>query len=408
MSSSHLDRPMKVLHVTPAFAPAHAYGGAVAAIHDLCAGLEHAGCSIKVLTTNGNGDKQVLDVETDHEVEAASQLRVRYCRRIRRQAVSPSLLRHIPDYVRWADVVHLHGVYSFPTIPTLAACRIFGKPLVWTPHGVLQRWEGSRRTILKAGWEWICRTMAPRTMVLHATSEQEAQASKTRFPRAEVVVIHFGHHLPEQICHDGETQTLRLLFLGRLHPKKGIENLLDACALFKPQLDRPWSLTIAGGGDSRYVSSLRARIGSLGLSPQVAMVGEVFGEKKDALFSHADVVVVPSHTENFSVVMAEALAHAVPVIASTGTPWQRVEAIGCGLWVNNTPESLSSAIQKMSTSSLREMGQRGREWLKQEFRWDVAADSIVKCYERVIASGVENRVLHGDVRSSSHRLMQKD
>lgn len=399
---------MKVLHITPAFAPAHAYGGAVAAIHDLCVGLEQAGCSIKVLTTNGNGDKQVIDVETDHEVEAASHLRVRYCRRIRRQAVSPSLLTQLPDYVRWADVVHLHGVYSFPTIPTLAACRIFGKPLVWTPHGVLQRWEGSTRTTLKAGWEWICRTSAPRTMALHATSEQEAQASQERFPGVEVVVIPFGHHVSEQISHEEETQTLRLLFLGRLHPKKGIENLLDACASLKPQLDRPWSLTIAGGGDSRYVNSLQARIGSLGLGPQVAMVGEAIGEAKDALFSHADVVVVPSYTENFSVVMAEALAHAIPVIASTGTPWQRVEAVGCGLWVNNTPESLSSAIQKMSTSPLHEMGQRGREWLKQEFRWDVAADSIVKCYERVIASGVENRVLHGDGRSSSHGLMQKD
>src|SRR5215468_1909623 len=108
MSSSHLDRPMKALHVTPAFSPAHAYGGAVAAIHDLCVELEQAGCSIKVLTTNGNGDKQVLDLETDHEVKAISHLGVRYCRRIWRQAISPSLLRHIPDYVRWADVVHLH------------------------------------------------------------------------------------------------------------------------------------------------------------------------------------------------------------------------------------------------------------------------------------------------------------
>jgi glycosyltransferase involved in cell wall biosynthesis len=399
---------MKVLHITPAFSPAHAYGGAVAAIHDLCVGLEQAGCSIKVLTTNGNGDNQVLDIETDHEVEAASHLSVRYCRRIRRQAVSPSLLRHIPDYVSWADVVHLHGVYSFPTIPTLAACRIFGKPLVWTPHGVLQRWEGSTRTTLKAGWEWICRTMAPRTMVLHATSEQEAQASQERFPGAEVVVIPFGHHVPEQICHQEETQTLRLLFLGRLHPKKGIENLLDACALLKPVLDRQWSLTIAGGGDHRYVSSLRARIRSLGLTSQVAMIGEVFGEKKDALFSRADLIVVPSYTENFSVVVAEALAHAVPVIVSTGTPWHRVEAVGCGLWVENTPASLSSSIQKMSTSPLREMGQRGREWLKQEFRWDVAADSIVNCYERVIAGCVENRVLHGGGRSPSHGLMQKD
>ncbi len=394
--------------MTPAFAPAHAYGGAVAAIHDLCIELGQAGCSIKVLTTNGNGDNQVLAVETDYEVKAASRFDIRYCRRIWRQAVSPTLLRHMPGYVRWADVVHLHGVYSFPTIPTLAACRLFGKPLVWTPHGVLQRWEGSTRTTLKAGWEWICRTLAPQLTVLHTTSDQEAEASRKRFPGTEVVMIPFGHHVPEQISHEEETQTLRLLFLGRVHPKKGIENLLDACVLLKPRLNRPWSLTIAGGGDPSYVSSVRARIESLGLDQQVCMVGEVFGEKKDVWFSRADMLVVPSYTENFAVVVAEALAHAIPVIVSTGTPWQHVEEVGCGLWVDNTPVSLSSAIQKMSASHLCEMGQRGREWLKRDFRWDVTARAIVKCYERAIAGCADNRVPHGDSRLSSHGLMQKD
>ncbi|MGE5709187.1 MAG: glycosyltransferase [Nitrospira sp.] len=399
---------MKVLHMTPAFAPAHAYGGAVAAIHDLCVELDRAGCFIKVLTTNGNGDKQVLEIETDHEVKAASHLPVRYCRRIRQQSVSPSLLRHIPDYVRWADVVHLHGVYSFPTIPTLAACRIFGRPLVWTPHGVLQRWEGSTRITLKAGWEWICRLTAPPTMVLHVTSEQEARASRQRFPGTEVVAIPFGHHVPEPICHEEDRQTFRLLFLGRLHPKKGIENLLEACASLKPLLDRPWSLTIAGDGDPLYVSSLRARSRSLGLGRQVTMVGEVLGEKKNALFSQADVVIVPSYTENFSVVVAEALAHAIPVIASMGTPWQRVEEVGCGLWVDNRPSSLSSAIQRMSCSPLREMGQRGREWLKRQVRWDTAAGAIVKCYEHAIAISVNERSPLGYGRPSSPGLMQKD
>jgi glycosyltransferase involved in cell wall biosynthesis len=399
---------LKVLHVTPAFAPAHTYGGAVAAIQDLCVGLEQAGCSIKVLTTNGNGDEQVLDVETDDEVTVTPRLQIRYCRRIRRQAVSPSLFARVSEYVRWADVVHLHGVYSFPTIPTLAACRIFAKPLVWTPHGVLQRWEGSTRTTLKAVWEWICRTMAPGKVILHTTSEQEARASQRRFPGAEVVVIPFGHHVPEQISHDEDARTLRLLFLGRLHPKKGIENLLDACTMLNRLLDRPWSLIIAGDGDRRYVQSLRARIRSLGIGEQVAVVGEVLGKKKDALFSHADAVVVPSYTENFGVVVAEALSHAIPVIASTGTPWQRVEEVGCGLWVDNTPPSLSSAIQRMSYSPLCEMGQRGREWLKREFRWDMAADAIVKCYERAIATSVNEIPSLGCGRSSSPGLMQKD
>lgn len=397
-----------MLHVTPAFTPAHAYGGAVAVIHDLCVGLEQAGCSVKVLTTNGNGDNQVLAVETDREVKAADCLAVRYCRRIWRQAVAPSLLRHITDYVRWADLVHLHAVYSFPTVPTLVACRLFRKPIVWTPHGVLQRWEGSRRTILKAGWEAVCRILAPPRMILHVTSEQEGEASRKRFPATEVVMVPFGHHVPEGISHDDNTQMLRLLFLGRLHPKKGIENLLEACALLKRQDERPWSLTIAGGGDPSYESSLRARIELLGLDQHVFMVGEVIGGRKDELFRHADVLVVPSYTENFAVVVAEALAHAIPVIASTGTPWEQVEEVGCGLWVNNDSASLLSAIQKIRTSPLREMGLRGREWLKRDFRWDVAARAFVQAYKRAIGIRVGDRASREDGRLSSHGLMQKD
>jgi glycosyltransferase involved in cell wall biosynthesis len=279
---------------------------------------------------------------------------------------------------------------------------------VWTPHGVLQRWAGSRRTIVKAGWERICRTLMPRKSILHATSEQEAMASRKPFPGTECMVIPFGHHVQGQICHEEGGQALRLLFLGRLDPKKGIENLLDACRLLKSTLPRSFSLTVAGEGDSRYAASLQSRIRESGLQEHVRMVGDVRGEDKRTLLRRTDLLVVPSYTENFAVVVAEALAHGIPVIASTGTPWQQVEEVGCGLWVDNAPASLASAIRKMSDAPLQKMGHQGREWLKREFRWDVAARRIMKCYERALVShGGEQASFYGS-RSSSHELVGRD
>src|SRR5262249_21278752 len=158
----------------------------------------------------------------------------------------------------------------------------------------------------------------------------------------------------------------------------------------------PFSLAIAGGGDAGYSRSLAGRIVELGLASSARMVGEVAAKARRELFENADVVVVPSFSENFGMVVAEALAHAVPVIASRGTPWRAVERKGCGLWVDNNPESLADAILRMNEMPLADMGRRGRQWVGAEFGWDQAARKMMEAYESVmpprgvqLAAGVE-------------------
>lgn len=371
---------MNVLHVSPSFFPAHIYGGPIESGFQLCRYLALSGCNIRVLTTDANGPDHVLDVEKRREIEIAGGLRIRYCSRLMRHSVSPTLLRLLPTYIRWADLVHLTAVYSFPTIPTLLFCNLSGKPVVWSPRGALQRWEGSRHVRPKRIWEWMCRAAAPERLVLHVTSEEEAGESVKSFPGIKTVVIPNGVEIPEKARHRRTTSPLRLTFLGRLDPKKGIENLLAACDILKGNASVTYSLTLAGAGDRAYTQTLRERIASLSLSSQVEMLGEVSGEEKEKLFENADIVVVPSYTENFAMVVAEALAHGVPVIASKGTPWKLVEEIGCGLWVHNSSESLAKAIGKMSRMPLTDMGQRGREWMEQEFSWDKRARQMVEIY----------------------------
>ncbi len=163
----------------------------------------------------------------------------------------------------------------------------------------------------------------------------------------------------------------------------GIENLLEALSLLK---DPSVSLTIYGAGDVAYTASLKELAEQLGLlGKSVILVGNVDGEAKSAAFAAADVCAVPSYTENFCMVVAEALAHGVPVVASHGTPWAEVEKNQCGLWVDNSPDSLAQAIARIRGMELPEMGKRGRGWMKREFSWDVLAKEMMEIYRSLVS-----------------------
>lgn len=383
VSAPNQTNHLKILHVTPSFYPAVVYGGPTYSVYELCRSLVRQGCRVRVLTTDANGPGAALKISTKESLEVSPGLFVRYCHRVADVSISPMLLRLLVAQVRWADVVHLMAVYSFPTIPTLLACKIVRKPVVWSPRGMLQRWEGTSRPQLKVMWEKVCQIAAPKGLVLHATSEEEARESRHRLPGLETVVVPNGVDIPNRILSRNCNPKLRLLFLGRLHPKKGIENLLSAYNIVNRTSGMTSSLVIAGAGEKQYTETIKTRIEELGLSDKVKMMGRVAGEAKEKLFENVSVVVVPSHTENFGLVVAEALAHGVPVIASRGTPWQRIEEIGCGLWVENDPESLAAAIKRISLMPLRDMGLRGREWMQKEFAWDLVAEEMIQVYRNI-------------------------
>jgi glycosyltransferase involved in cell wall biosynthesis len=376
---------VKVLHVVPSFYPAHCYGGPVQSVYHLCSKLAEAGCEVRVLTTNANGPDAVLDVPADCEVEVAPGVRVVYAQRQRPDSVSMSLLCKLPGLAEWADVIHITSVYSFPVIPAMLAARLAGKPVVWSPRGSLQRWSGSTRTALKDVWDFVCALVQPANTVLHVTSEAEAAESSARYPALRSALIRNGVCAPAMVRRQTGDGILRMVFLGRLDPKKGIENLLDAAAMLRTGGVR-WSLGIAGKGDPGYTAALARRIRELDLEAQVTMCGEVTGPKKQAVLENADLAVFPSYTENFALVVAEALAHGLPVIASRGTPWREVESRGCGLWVENDPASLHDSILRISRMPMREMGARGREWMIADYGWDRIAAATAALYEELHAA----------------------
>ena len=309
---------MKILHVSPTFYPAVYWGGPIFSTYGLCNSLAAIpSVELKVLTTDSAGPALSQRIRPDsNPVVYPNGYEVYFTRRVWGREISPAQLIRLPALVRWADVVHLTGIYSFPTLPTLMLTRTSRKPLVWSPRGALQRWQQTNKPGLKRLWEISCNGLiAPRRPTLHVTSVEEAKASARRMPKAGVQVIPNGVDIPDcllgrQWRPDG---MLRLMYLGRLDPKKGIENLLRALT---HQAQEKLSLNIYGVGDAAYLLTLERLIGDLNLNAIVTLRGHLEEIARRAAFAAADLSLVPSFTENFGMTVAESLAHGVPVVAS--------------------------------------------------------------------------------------------
>jgi glycosyltransferase involved in cell wall biosynthesis len=374
---------LKVLHVAPAYFPSLAWGGPTESVYALCNHVAQLpGIELRVLTTDTSGPRSCDRLlVTQRTAEQYPGYKISFCRKFAGADFAPMLWLRVWRLVKWADVVHLTSVYSSTTFPTLLATRLLGKPVVWSPRGSLQRWAGSRKRLLKYLWEQACDLLLARERsILHATSHSEAGESNVRIRNAGVVVIPNGvESVPAQIGREWLPRSqMRLLYLGRLDPKKGIENLLDALTLVR---DRHFVLRVCGSGDSTYTDSLRTRVDRLHLAGQVTFSGHVTGAQKHAAFFGADVCVVPSYVENFCLVVAEALAHGTPVIASRGTPWSELDSRGAGLWVSNDPATLALAIDRMRTCELQAMGQAGRRWMEAAYAWHALAAQMRHVYE---------------------------
>jgi len=378
---------MKIVHIVPTFYPATYWGGPIYSVYGLCNALAgNPDVSLKVLTTDAASHNRNDAVEVmSFPMHYPNGYEVYFCQRLWGASFSPRMLMQLWPMIRYADVVHLTAVYSPPTIPTLLICRLLGKPVVWSPRGALQRWKGSTKPFVKKIWEKICNILIKQgKCVFHVTSESEASISLERMPKVIAKLIPNGVDIPENLPEKKwlPDEKLRLLFIGRLHPKKGIENLLRAIKILD---DVSVNLSIYGSGDDDYTVSLHRLVCELELEDSVKFHGHVIGEEKMNAFMQSDLCVIPSYTENFGMVIAEALVHGIPVIASNGTPWKEIESQGCGLWIKNTPENIAKAINNIDRDLLSVMGSKGRTWIKNKFTWRFVASQIHELYETIIA-----------------------
>jgi glycosyltransferase involved in cell wall biosynthesis len=384
---------MRVLHVTPSFYPATYWGGPIFSVHALCNSLaEREGVEIEVLTTDSAGPAVEERLTVDGNPQRyPGGYDVHFARRRWGKDIAPDLLARLPRLIDSADVVHLTAVYSFPTLPTMAACRLKRKPLIWSPRGALQasvEWRDVRRKRAKANYEALCRAVMPRRAVMHVTAPVERELSTQRIPGVAAALIPNGVDVPETIAARSPRgpEQLRLMSIGRIDPKKGLHVLIEALS----RLPGFVTADIYGTGEADYLNSLRDLSERLGVGSRVAFHGHVDGDAKRRAFERADLFVLPSFSENFGMVVAEALAHATPVIVSKAAPWKDVEALECGWWIDPRPDALAECVSQalsLAPEGLVEMGAAGREWMVRDFSWRGAAAQMLDVYRWVAGRG---------------------
>lgn len=373
---------MNILHVSPSFFPATFWGGPIFSTRMICDQMaKRPKTSVSVLTTDAAG---LSVAERVNPKVSDLPYPVIYTRRIAGHSIAPGLIWRLPGAMRRADVVHLTAAYNFPVLPTMLLARVMGKPVVWSPRGAIQateEWADSPRRGLKRVFHRLAFRLAPRRLIIHVTAESERLATARALPDARFAVIPNAVDLPARTIRPPRAPgaPLRLVFLSRLHPKKGLDRLLGAMA----ELPSTVTLDVYGTGDPAYVAQLRRM--AEGFGGRVRLHGEVQGAAKALAFAVADLFVLPTFSENFGISIAEALAHGLPVLTTTATPWQDLESRGCGLAIDPQNGDIAAAVQQLARRDLHAMGMEGRAWIEAEFSAAALATAFAALYGGFLA-----------------------
>lgn len=254
--------------------------------------------------------------------------------------------------------------------------------IVLTPHGMLEPWLISRNYwTRKLPAIWLYQRKAVRQCdLLIATAEEEKQHLSDLGWNRQIALVQNGIDVRRIEMKSAWNKPQRLLFMSRVHPKKGLEMLFEALSRFNKC---PFILEIAGSGDAAYVEQLKHMVTSLHLDSAVTFLGPVYGEDKWKLIRSADVVVLPTYSENYGLIVAEALASGTPVLTTTGTPWRSIEQQACGWWVNPTVEAIYEAlvaITHLSAADLEKMGRNSRLLAENDCDIDVKVNQLYQLY----------------------------
>lgn len=290
-----------------------------------------------------------------------------------------------PGTVR-PDLWHDHGIWLRSNHEASRLADRFGIPRVVSPRGMLETWAlGHRRWKKKLAWWLYQRADLRRATALHATAEAEADQFRRLGLRNPITVISNGIDVPGfEGSLDSRNGGRTALFLSRVHAKKGLPLLVEAWAKVRPA---GWRMKVVGPDEDGHVAEVKALVRRAGLAETWEFCGEIDDREKWGAYHQADLFVLPTHSENFGMVVAEALAAGVPVITTRGCPWEGIPAHGCGWWVEPTAEGLAAALQEACCQTdevLRSMGLRGRQWMESEFGWKMIAQRMTALYEAVL------------------------
>lgn len=391
---------MRILHIAPSYKPAYQYGGPIISLSRLAEEQAKAGAEVWVLATTANGSEE-LDVPLGVP-QMLDGVRVRYFRRWTGDHghFSPALLwavwREAPQF----QVVHLHSWWNWIAFGVASLCRLRGLRIAISPHGMLSPYTlrgRLRRIFQKTPGRWLLGNHR-----LHATSKQEMWELQALHPGMEVTMLPNIVYLPDRIHrsdaeaarghadsetidpasaspHLGSKNTLplRLLFLSRIDPKKGLDLLLRALAGLPT--DVAWQLDIGGATGSSYQKKLAVLAQTLGIADRVRWIGWVQDDAKWAMLAQSDLLILPSHNENFAIAVLEALAVGTPVVVGNQVGLHSYVAENDLGWrTDPDPDALREVLTRVFADT--EKRQRIRQTAPDRVRTDFEPNKVARAY----------------------------
>ena len=365
---------MKILHVIP-FLSVESGGPAVSTLLPVRY-LNRMGKNSKILTFRPPSGETVLSDEPF----------IRYLPELkgwrRRVSYSARLKETLGKDID-TDVYHIQGLWLYPAYLTAHMACKKQKPYVITLRGMLYPEALKQSAVIKKlALSFFQRRQLQEAACVQVTCEEELQYYREMGFTNPVAIIPNPVEL-EPVADDVSKvdDIKRFGYLGRIHPRKHIERLIDCWQ----RLDEPGELVIMGDGDNSYADSLKEKVGKAQLK-RIRFTGLVTGDEKKRLLASLSCLVVPSDFENFGRIIPEALMQSIPVIASTGTPWQELETCRCGWWVKNDTETLTDAMRKVLACDkhlLDEMGERGRQLVLKKYTVEKVSGQLEVMYDWV-------------------------
>lgn len=341
-------------------------GGGVAGVaRPLHLGLQthHSGCEL-IFTESDTG----LELAGEHLLETKSALMQR--------------LKMTPD-----AVVHVHGLWSRFEVNVCRAALACRSPLVISPHGMLEPWALRQKKFKKKlAWHFYQKRLIARADLLIVNSERERLNTRKLGLRNPIAVIANGVSL------DGWSKPLQrkdprktVLFLSRIVPGKGAFELLEAWGRLPSH--HGYRLRIVGNADPEYAARMELMLDELNIRDTVDIEGALYDKDKWQAYLDADLFVLPSHSENFGIVVAEALFSGVPVITTDQTPWKKLERTGTG-WISSTsPLDLANTLHialRLPEGELREMGRKAKVLAKENYLWEGITQQYITTYQWLV------------------------
>ena len=395
---------MNLLHVIPYYAPAWAYGGSVRAATELTRALARAGHRVTVLTTDTISPSERASVLRE-TLDGVEVVRVRNLSNRLRGRLNLSTPRGLAAAARTLiaergiELMHCHELRTVENLRVVPVAEALDVPVVVSPHGTLPLSTG--RPTLKRAWDRLLggRLLPHFDAVIALTRDEAADARVLWAAQGvdiPVYIVPNGVHLdefaalpPRHVARArwnlGEGPVV--LFLGRLHERKGVQLLLPAFAGALPHV--PQARLLIAGPDEGMLAALQAQARALGLEERVVFTGLLTGPDRMAALAAADLFALPAEGEGFSMAVLEALACGLPVLLTPGCHFPEAAEAGAGVIVPRAVEPLREALIDLLGDADRRaaMGRAARALVESRYTWPQIVAQMEAAYAAVIARG---------------------